>query len=313
MEDADWIAAHDLIKQLKPDCKNSCLDGECQHVNVILDDGNYFCSACNILMDRHIDQGAEWRFYGAEQKGSDPTRCGMPASDLLPNSSLSSIIGFSSNEKHDVRMMRKYHMWNSMSYKDRSLFYIFEGISLTAQNSGIPKSIIDEAKMLYKCISDMKLSRGENRSGLIASSIYIACKKNKVPRSAKEIAKIFNLESDVMTRSCKKFQDMLKLNMEATHSTDFINRFCSKLDMDDEKKHICGRMTQLIDKYEILSENTPPSVAAGTIFLCSTHYDWDITKKSIYETCEISQVTISKCYKKLVPYKEQLFKNLLLD
>jgi len=307
MDDSEWMFADSLMKQLKVHDTTDEVGEECQHIDIILDDGNYVCSACNSLIYRQLDQGAEWRFFGAEQKGGDPTRCGMPTSELLPHSSLGSVIGFSNNERHDVRIMRKYHMWNSMSYKERSLFNIFEGISLTAQNSGIPKSIVDEAKMLYKSISEAKISRGDNRCGLIASSIYISCKKNKVPRSAKEIAKIFNLSVGTMTKGCKRFQDLMKLNMNSTQSSDFINRFCSKLNMDCNNMKLCKDLATLITDLGILSENTPPSVAAGCIFLCSTKYTWKISKKDLSEVCEISQVTINKCYKKLELYKSVLF------
>ena len=76
--------------------------------------------------------------------------------------------------------LRKYQSWNSTSYKERSLFSIIDSISLQATNSGISPSIINEAKILYKGISELKISRGTNRNGLIASSIYMSCKVNKV-------------------------------------------------------------------------------------------------------------------------------------
>jgi transcription initiation factor TFIIB len=309
--ESDWDFADLLMKQLKIEDIDKEENDDCSHEKIILDDGNYICKKCNCVVSRHIDHGAEWRFYGSEQKGADPTRCGLPTSELLPNSSLGSIIGFSNNEKHAIRIMRKYHMWNSMTYKERSLYNIFESISLIAMNNGIPKSIIDEAKSLYKTISESKISRGDNRCGIIASSIYIACKNNNGARSAKEIAKIFNLKVSTMTKGCKRFQDLMKLNIESTQSTDFINRFCSKIDLDSEKNQICREMTKKIDEYGILSENTPPSVAAGTIFICSHVLGWGITKKFLSEKCDISQVTISKCFKKLDIHKEILFKNLL--
>ena len=152
----------------------------------------------------------------------------------------------------------------------------------------------------------MKISRGENRSGLIASSIYMSCKNNKVPRSTKEIAKIFNLKVTTMTKGCKKFQDIMKINLESTTADDFVFRFCSKLNMDMEKKKICKAVVKKADEYGVVSENTPPSIAAGTIYLCNVVYEWGITKKELSEACEISQVTISKCYKRLMNYVDHI-------
>jgi transcription initiation factor TFIIB len=266
------------------------LDTYCQFcdcdTDIVLDDGNYMCKTCNSLLDRHIDHGAEWRYYGNDDnKSNDPTRCGLPTNELLPNSSLGSMIGYANKESYQIRIMRKYHMWNSMTYKERSLYNIFEGLTANAVNNGISKSIIDEAKMLYKKVSEAKISRGENRSGLIASSIYIACKNNKVPRSTKEI---------------------MKLNVQSTTADDFIGRFCSKLELDNDKKTLCKVLVKKADELAIVSENTPPSVAAGGIYLCSMTYGWNISKKDLSDACDISQVTISKCYKKMVVYKSLL-------
>ena len=56
----------------------------------------------------------------------------------------------------------------------------------------------------------------------------------------------------------------------------------------------------------IVAENTPPSIAAGSIYLLSEHYKLNLTKKSIAKDCGISEVTISKTYKKMFPFKEHL-------
>lgn len=304
-----------LLKDLKKvDCGSDCKDASpgisCEHCKssyVVLDDGNYTCQECGTIVSRHIDSNAEWRYYGAEDtKVNDPTRCGMPVNDLLPFLTLGSVMGYGTNESYDIRIMRKFHMWNSTSYKERSLYSIFDNMTVNAVNHGIPKSIIEEAKVLYKKISEMKISRGENRSGLIASSIYMSCKNNKVPRSTKEIAKIFSLKVTTMTKGCKKFQDIMKINLESTTPDDFIYRFCSKLNMDIDKKKICKQVVKKAEELGVVSENTPPSIAAGTIYMCNVVYEWGFTKKELSDACEISQVTISKCYKRLMNFVDHI-------
>jgi len=284
------------------ECKN------CRSKDVILDDGNYICNICNTLISRFIDMQAEWRYYGNEDsKSSDPTRCGMPTNDLLPNSSLGSIISNQNNESYDMKLIRKYHMWNSMSYKERSLYNIFDNITVHAVNNGIPTSIIEEAKVFYKKLSESRISRGDNRNGLIASSIYMSCKSNKVPRSTKEIAKIFNLKLTTMTKGCKKFQDIMNMDLDSSCSVDFIHRFSSKLNISKEIIDLCKHVVEKADSLNIVSENTPPSIAAASIFLCNVICNLGITKKNLAISCEISQVTLTKCYKKLYMYREHLF------
>ena len=272
----------------------------CNSDNIVLEDDNYMCKDCNCIISRFIDNHAEWRYYGHEDnKTSDPTRCGAPTNNLLPDSSLGSIISCQIFENQAMKLIRKYHTWNSMSYKERSLYNIFDNITLNALNSGIPQSIIEEAKNLYKTLSESKISRGDNRAGLIASSIYMSCKTNKVPRSAKEIAKIFNLKTTTMTRGCKKFQDIMKIELDSTNPHDFIERFCSKLNLSSEIRELCKYVIHKSTELNIVSSNTPTSIAAATIYLCSMITKNNLTKKDISDICEISQVTLSKCYKKL--------------
>lgn len=315
-EEALW----DLLRQLKPCedekeqdiCETTDVDSlkckSCNSNDIMLDDCNYVCKQCNALLSRYIDMQAEWRYYGCDDsKSMDPTRCGMPTNDLLPNSSLGSLISNQNNESYDMKLIRKYHMWNSISYKERSLYNIFDSITVNAANSGIPATIIEEAKVFYKKLSESRISRGENRNGLIASSIYMSCKTHKVPRSTKEIAKIFNLKITTMTKGCKKFQDIMNIDLESTSAVDFIQRFGSKLNISREIKDLCRHVVEKADELNIVSENTPPSVAAASIFLCNVVCDLGLQKKEMAKVCEISQVTLTKCFKRLYTYRAHIF------
>jgi transcription initiation factor TFIIB len=280
----------------------------CNSLDIMLEESIYTCKKCGSITDRFIDMTAEWRYYGSEDsKSTDPTRCGLPANALMPESSLGSMISTNVKESYDMKLIRKYHMWNSMSYKERSLYNIFDNITVNAVNNGIATTIIEEAKMFYKKVSESKISRGENRSGLIASSIYMSCKSNKVPRSTKEIAKIFNLKTKTMTKGCKKFQDIMNVNMESTCANDFIQRFCSKLGLDNEIRDLCKSIVGKADELCIVSENTPPSISAGSIYLCNVICGLGISKKDMAISCELSQVTLSKCFKKLYENRGLLF------
>tara|TARA_B100000405_G_scaffold97099_1_gene67581 strand:+ start:698 stop:1327 length:630 start_codon:yes stop_codon:yes gene_type:complete len=188
-----------------------------------------------------------------------------------------------------------------MPYKERSLFTILSNLNIQAGNNGLSHTIIEDAKVLYKKLSEERISRGENRNGLIASAIYMACKSNNVPRSAKEVASMFNLNITTMTKSCKKFNEILNINYESSTAEDFINRFCTKLNKP-EIVNDCIYVIKQAERYSIVAENAPPSIATGVIFLVSSHNSVELSKKDIAKTCEISEVTINKCYKKLVKF-----------
>ena len=101
-------------------------------------------------------------------------------------------------------------------------------------------------------------------------------------------------------------EDKVISNMTGSQSIDFINRFCSKLNIGRQIMDICIYVCNKSEEYSLVSENTPPSIAAGSIFLVCSLLRIDIVKKQISDVCKISEVTISKCYKKLLKHHEHI-------
>ena len=291
-------------------------------------DGAMVCTNCGTINDMIIDYSAEWRFYGSEDsKFSDPTRCGMPTNSLLPRSSLGSTISFKKKESYQMKRIRTNHQYNAMPYKERSLYNVFEIIQIKAINHGIPTCIIEEAKSLYKKIAEMKISRGSNRKGIIASCIYKACVIHSSHRTPQEIAQIFNISTTCLTRGCKNFESIMNMNknvepaqvaVESSSSLDFIRRFCSHLNIGSNIYKICYHVCEKAEEYNLVSKCIPPSIAAGSIFLVisllsNENNKIKISKKDISEKCKISEVTISKCYKELLKYHQHLLPKDILD
>ena len=148
-------------------CENCGVDIDMRWV----EDGDCVCRQCNTIQSRLIDTNAEWRYYGNEDnKNSNPTRVGTPTNIFIPKSSLGTVIGTENVRKngYEFQRIRRYQMFQSMPYKERSLLHVMESLNVNASNNGIPSSIIEDAKMMYKKISEQKISRGDNRNGLIA-------------------------------------------------------------------------------------------------------------------------------------------------
>ena len=237
-------------------------------------EGTIICKVClNIITN--ISESPEWRYYGSkDSKTSDPTRCGMPMNNLLPESSVGSSLSFST-KTYEMNQIRKMQQWHSMPYKERSLYKVFLEIQETCKKNNIPVKIINEAKSLYTIISKTKISRGSNRQGIIAACVYFACKECNVPRSANEIAEMFDIKPTIMTKGVKKCQEIIHMNKknqkrltktESIRPGDFIERFCNKLNMDTRFTQEIIDICKVTISENIISENTPPSIAAGCIF-----------------------------------------------
>lgn len=254
---------------------------------------------------------AEWRYFGnTDGKGcKDPARCGLPTNDLLPTSSMSTFVGMAGPSKFykDVANITRYQLWNSMPYKERSLFCAIDHLTVRAVNNGISQSIIDDAKILFKRIHEQHISRGNNRTGLLASSIYVACKNNKVPRSAHEIAEMFGVQTTTITRNCKKFQEILQLKLACSTPIDYVSRFCSQLPIENKVKDTCMQVVTRMQDAGLMTDNSPTSAVSGAIYLvCDIEGLTTISKKDVARVCGVSEMTVNKCYNKLLPFKEHL-------
>lgn len=299
----------DTLDDKKEKNSTNCCDLE---ENYMIDQGIIKCKSCSNTIS-NISNLPEWRFYGVgDTKNTDPTRCGMPINTLLPESSVGSSVSFTKNTK-TMNQVRKYQQYIGMPYKERSLYKVFLDIQDACRNNNLPNIIINESKSLYSIISDTKISRGSNRKGIIAACVYFACKECGVPRSSKEIADIFNIKTTIMTRGIKKCQEIVNMNKKnknrlskssSVQPSHFIKRFCNRLDLNETDIQKIIEICLKVYEKNIISENTPPSIAAGCIFYFIKDNGLEITKKQISDICKISEVTINKCTKKLELNKE---------
>ena len=299
----------------------------CESILIITDEGFMACKNpnCGVIYKDTLDQSAEWRFYGADDNSNtDPTRCGLPINPLLKESSYGCKVMCPQSSSYEMRKIRRYTDWQSMPYKEKSQYEEFQKITILAQNAGLPKLIIDEAMVVHKKISEAKTFRGCNRDGIIAATIYISCRINNYPRSAKEIATIFFLDHTSATKGCKNATSIInelehslsnsdKTSFSKTTPSSFIERYCSKLGINNELTKVCKFITLIIEKRDLIPENTPHSIAAGVVYYTAQLCNLNICKKKVSIVSEISEVTINKCYKKLEQLNIELIPKQILN
>jgi transcription initiation factor TFIIIB Brf1 subunit/transcription initiation factor TFIIB len=324
----------------------------CSSIKIVELEGRYVCQECGIENNLVIDCGQEWRYYGSDDtKGSDPSRCGMPTNELLPNSSIGSSVGFSNGDSRSMAKIRNMNNWYNIPYRESSLLESFNNITILCENAGINSIIIEEAKIMYKEVSEVKHSRRIKKEAMKAASVFLACELKNVSRSIKEIANIFNIkDTKVMSRSIKNFEEiwqsintkkmiesiqnnedidknessdsnnhelsieeqiMMELNNSNVNDNDFeslnyLHRHCSKLNITDKVYNICKELLIYIEQNNILETHNPLSRVSSVIFYMSNILNLSINKLSITKVCNISEVTINKCYNKLLKINKEL-------
>jgi transcription initiation factor TFIIB len=314
------------------------VNNECSICNsqlIIGDESYLICSntKCGNISKNKLDLSPEWRFYGSDDNNNtDPTRCGMPINPLLIESSYSCKILYSMKQTYEMQKIRKYTEWQSMPYREKSQYDEFTHITNISHASGIPKMIIDDAIRYHQKISQAKTFRGLNRDSIIAASIYISCRVNNYPRTSKEIADIFNLDNNSANKGCKNALSIIndieyndnEIDNKNNNNNDinllnktiplaFMDRYCSRLNMNNEITNLCKFVAGQIESKNLIPENTPHSIAGGIIYFVSQICKLNISKLEINKISKISEVTINKCYKKLYDIKDQLIPPSILE
>ena len=374
----------------------------CNSYNVVQIDGYYTCRDCGNHNTNIINCEQEWRFYGQfDNKSTDPARCGMPVSDLIPNVSMGSVICSNWNSSYDVKRIKKIQSWNSITYRDMTLMNAFQNMTNVANQAGIPPYILDEAKHMFKSVSMIKSYRKAKKTATQAASIQLACRIKGFPRNSNEMANYFGISLKDMRKGAKQFEELWSIvkrqkenleieekkieeqkqqyindgiatnnksstpfkdkkytsdqlsgdkksdlltkskldinsvpkpndipqlinfdilsfkangkqnenNYKPSASTDFLHRCCSKLNLSDDIFNICMQICEYIEREDYLIKHIPLSRTAGCIYFTCCCLNIDINKSEINSICNVSEVTINKCYHKLMKIKDNLINN----
>lgn len=307
----------------KSESKNNNLCEKCNEEYVVETSSSLLvCKKCGDVRTESYNEMPE---FNNDLEGT--SRYGCPSNYFYPKSALGTKMRCKNGRYNRIGNMQSQ---GQMPYREKSLLETLQNkIQKKCKKYGITQSIVDSAKILYKKITDCKHKKGKrqgknrimrcsNLLSMIAACVFYACKLQGEPRSPKEIADIYGLEIKNVNKGTRRFLEYIDINtlnieFNSSKSSDFIERFASKLNLDDQYIKIANDISLNIHKLDIASTHEPPSVAAGCILLVSVIYNLNITKKQISEVFKISDVTISKTYRRIYPFHNIIMYNTITD
>ncbi len=279
--------------------------GDCGFVGMDETDGFKYCMRCGMSTAAALDTGAEWRTFSFDGKG-DTSRCGMPTNPLLPNSSLSTVLIGGGNS-----YLKKLHRWSTMNHKEAAKFKIFMQLQNKASRHGVTAAIINQAQQYAvsicdKMVEDENVVRGKNRRGLVCATLFFAFKKVGCPRSTAEVGEILEVEESVVVFGIKYFSEIFATRQivfddTPTTAAQLAPRYCSQLGMSQNLTSLVAQAVSKMEQTESLVNHVVEAQVAACIWYVvkSLKLTKNMTRKQVGETCNISQVTVAKCYSKL--------------
>ena len=179
-----------------------------------------------------------------------------------------------------------------MNHKDRSLFHAYRDIDEACHT--LPEVVLKDAKMMYRKFNEEKLTRGAVRLGIKANCVLYACRLAKHPRTTKEIADMFGIQSKDVSRTTQIFKDTIMGMTEKNYVTkafDVMNRLLNSFEVTKEERLKCIQLCKTTDDCAELMSKTPNSVASAIIYIVM---GTNVKKTELCEKCNISVPTLNK-------------------
>jgi transcription initiation factor TFIIIB Brf1 subunit/transcription initiation factor TFIIB len=297
-----------VVEHLYPQELHKC--SEC-HGNIISVKGVDTCDSCGTIFGNSIDCTPEWR--NDSEKGDDKSRCGMPVNNMMPVSSHSVVIHGAPNKQIN-KVLGLAFLWNAEPYAERALKDRFNNMYRKCKKHSVSDAIIEYGQSIYydliKELLDTeicKTKRGYNNEGLQAAAIYQAFQDDGRPKTYKEIATIFDINSLYVSNGIKIFRGLMNKTQKCSYEIksscylDYIVKYSDILGLHEGDRTEVIRVANLANDLKILDNNTPVAVVAGCIYYVIIISGKDIiSKMAIERACKVSIPTINKVSEKLL-------------
>jgi len=286
---------------------------KCPSGNIVLDEvrGEWIClDTGEVIAERVIDRGPEWRAFTAEEK-EKRSRAGAPITTTLHDGGLSTMIDWydkdATGKKLDLKKrlelirMRKWHTRTRMqSSIDRNLAQAMNELDRIAQQLGLPDYVKEEAAMIYKRAVEKELVRGRAIESVVAAALYAACRIHRIPRTLDEIAKYTKSGRKEVARCYRLLVRELGLKIPIVDPTDYAQRIAAMLNLSGATVKTAIEIINKARQAGLTAGKDPAGIAAAAVYIAALLNDERRTQKEVAAAAGVTEVTVRNRYKELI-------------
>ena len=253
--------------------------------------GELLCEDCGLVLDdQFIDQGPEWRAFDVEQ---GEKRISWKNKDSYGKS-------IPTRNRAQLYRLRKWQRRIRVSNAtERNLAFALSELDRMASAMGLPRNVRETAAMIYRKAVNKNLIRGRSIEGVVAASLYAACRQCGVPRTLDEVANSSRVGRKEIGRTYRFMTRELKLKLMPTKPQDYVQRFCSELKLSGEVQSKAAEILKDASEKELTSGRGPTGVAAAAIYISSILCNERRTQREVADVAGVTEVTIRNRYKEL--------------
>lgn len=286
-----------------PECGGRDLSRDYRRAEIV-------CSKCGLVVDENIvDLGPEWRAFGYEQI-QERSRSGAPMTYLIHDKGLSTIIDWRNKDIHgkditrhraQLYRLRKWQQRIRISNSiERNLATALTELERVSSRLALPRSVRETTAAVYRKAVKRGLVKGRSIYGVLAASLYTACRQCNVPRTLDEISEASGIDRRDIGKIYRFISRKLGINLNPTTPVNYVPRFGSELGLSSEVQSKAVEILKIAMDLQLTSGRGPSSVCAAAIYIASVLLGEGRTQKEVAETAAVTEVTIRNRYKELV-------------
>jgi transcription initiation factor TFIIB len=273
--------------------------------------GEVICSSCGlVLSDKSIDMGPEWRAFTADEQNSRQ-RVGGPMDWSKFDQGMTTIIGrqnvdasgrkLSSTRRAQIHRLRKWQIRTKVHSSDkRNLAVAMTELHRISSQLSIPYSIRETSAVIYRKALRKRLTRGRTILGMIAASLYLACRVHQVPRPLEEVCDQIHITRKELSLCVRLILRYLNLKIPHASPKEFVHRFGTELGLTGEAKKKAIDILELAKEARLTIGKDPKGMAAAAIYVASILTGCRKTQLEIARTARVTEVTVRNRYKEMV-------------
>src|SRR5919198_5551700 len=237
-------------------------------------------------------------------------RTGAPTSLARYDMGLSTVIARTdrdaSGRKIDAAMytkMQRLRIWDSRSHirtsSDISFVQAFNELDILKDKLALPDVVVEKSAYIYRKAKSNGLTRGRTISGLVAASVYTACREMSTPRTLKDMAAAANINHKYIAKAYRFLLIEPDTKVPLVDQIKCIAKIANKANLTEKTKRQAISIMNEVREKQISAGKNPMGFAATVLYLSCLKSGENKTQTDIAQAAGVTEVTLRNRFKEL--------------